>query len=75
MSTDDDLRDLLSQTAKEIKNLSDNPSTWGTWIVYLLNQLEQQAMDETPMNADLYREMLPTLQDAIRSRLRTGGWW
>jgi hypothetical protein len=75
MSTEDEIRYLLAQTAKDLKNLSDNPSTWATWIVYLLNQLEQQAMNETPMDADLYREMLPTLQDAIRSRLRTGGWW
>jgi hypothetical protein len=75
MSTEDDLRELLAQTAKDLKFLSNNPSTWGTWLVYLLNQLEQQAMDESPMNADLYREMLPTLQDAIRSRLKTGGWW
>jgi hypothetical protein len=75
MSTDDNLRELLAQTAKDLKYYSPNPSTWGTWIVYLLDQLEQQAMDETPLDADLYREMLPTLQDAIRSRLRTGGWW
>jgi hypothetical protein len=75
MSTDDALREILAQTAKDLRNLSDNPSTWGTWLVYLLDQLEQQAMNETPMDADLYREMLPTLQDAIRSRLNTGGWW
>lgn len=74
MSTDDDLRDLLNQTAREMKNLAESPSTWSAWLVYLFNQLEQQAMDASPMNADLYRDMLPSLQDAIRQRIRTGGW-
>ncbi len=74
MSQDDDLRDLLSETAEEIKRLTDNPSTWAQWLVYLLNQLEYLANDANPMNADLYRDMLARLQDSLRLRLRTGGW-
>ena len=74
MSKDDELRDLLSETAKEIKRLTDNPSTWEQWIIYLLKQLEQQAMSVNPMDADLYREMLNNLQDSLRTRSRTGGW-
>jgi hypothetical protein len=74
MSQDDDLRDLLDETAQEIKRLTENPSTWAQWLVYLLKQLELQAMNAKPMDNDLYREMLDRLQDSLRMRQRTGGW-
>jgi len=54
--------------------LSSNPRTWLSWMVYLLGRLEQQATDENPSHKDLYKDMLSALQDAIRNRLRTGGW-
>jgi len=74
MSNDDDLRDLLTETAQEIKRLSSNPSTWQPWLVYLMKQLELQATNVSPMDSDLYREMLTSLQDSLRTRLRTGSW-
>ena len=74
MSKDDDLQDLLTETAKEMQRLTDNPSTWEQWIIYLLKQLEQQAMGANLRDADLYREMLSSLQDSLRTRSRTGGW-
>ncbi len=74
MSQDDDLRDLLNATAEDIKRLTDNPSTWAQWLIYLLKQLEQQAMNANPLDNDLYRDMLDRLQDSLRLRLRTGGW-
>ena len=74
MSQDDDLRDLLSTTAEDIRRLTENPSTWAQWMVYLLKQLELQATNANPMDVDLYREMLDRLQDTLRTRLRTGGW-
>jgi hypothetical protein len=74
MSNDDELKDLLSETAKEIKRLTENPSTWGQWMVFLLKELENQALDANPMNNELYREMLVRLQASLRTRARTGGW-
>jgi hypothetical protein len=74
MSNDDELRDLLSGTAQEIKRLSSNPSTWQHWMVYLMKELEQQATNASPMDSDLYREMLTSLLASLRTRLRTGSW-
>jgi hypothetical protein len=74
MSRDDELRQLLDETAKEISRLSSNPRTWLSWMVYLLGRLEQQATDENPSHTVLYKDMLSALLDAIRNRLRTGGW-
>ncbi len=74
MSTDDELRELLDGTAAEISRLSSNPRTWLSWMVYLLGRLEQQTTDGSPSHKDLYKDMLSALLDAIRNRLRTGGW-
>jgi hypothetical protein len=74
MSTEDELRELLNGTAAEISRLSRNPRTWLSWMVYLLGRLEQQATNENPSHKDLYKDMLAALQDAIRNRLKTGGW-
>jgi hypothetical protein len=74
MSRDDEIRDLLGNTAKELSRLSHNPRAWLAWMVYLLGCLEQIATNEEPRDKDLYRDMLAALQDAIRNRLRTGGW-
>ena len=74
MSRDDELRQLLDETATEISRLSSNPRTWLSWMVYLLGRLEQQATDENPSHKDLYKDMLSALLDAIRNRLKTGGW-
>ncbi len=74
MSKEDELRDLLNGTAIEISRLSSNPRTWLSWMVYLLGRLEEQATNENPSHRDLYKDMLAALQDAIRNRLKTGGW-
>jgi hypothetical protein len=74
MSRDDDLRDLLEQTARDMSRLTDNPRTWLSWMAYLLGQLEAQATDASPANKESFVDMLSALQDEIRNRLRTGGW-
>jgi hypothetical protein len=74
MSRDDEFRDLLKETAREISRLEGNPRTWLSWMVYLLARLEEQATDQNPANKDSYVAMLSALQDEIRNRLRTGGW-
>jgi len=74
MSKDDDLRDILKATAQEVSHLQDNPRTWLSWLVFLLARLEEEATDQNPANKDSYVDMLSSLQDEIRNRLRTGGW-
>ncbi len=74
MSRDDELRELLDRTASEINRLSSNPRTWLAWMVYLLAALEKQATNIDPANRDRFKEMLASLQDAIRNYFRTGGW-
>lgn len=74
MTREDELRDLLNKTTEGFAHYENNPSTWLTWLVYLLKQLEQQATGSNPIHQQLYADMLAMLQDAIRSRLKTGGW-
>jgi hypothetical protein len=58
MSEEDELKDWLDRTAKEIADRYPNSRTWLSWILYLLNALEQQARDEDSMNTSAFREML-----------------
>jgi hypothetical protein len=72
-SNEDDLRDVLDKTAKEISQMYPNPRTWQSWMVYLLGRLEAQATPN-PAHMESFKEMLSSLQDELRNRLKTGGW-
>lgn len=74
MSREDDIKDILNETTKAFYAYDSNPSTWVSWIVYLLQNLQQSSMDVNPTNQESYREMLARLDDVIKNRLRTGGW-
>ena len=74
MAKEDELRDILGTTVKEIAQIQTNPRTWLSWIVYLLARLEEQATNENPSDKQAFLEMLSALQDEIRNRARTGGW-
>lgn len=74
MSRDDELRDILTETAKQISRLSPNPRTWLAWLVYLLDKLEKEATTVNTSQKDLFRDTLAALEDAIRNRRNTGGW-
>jgi hypothetical protein len=74
MSRDDELKDILDDTARQIANLSPNPRTWLSWMVFLLEQLENEASNENPTYKDLFRDMLAALEDSLRNRRNTGGW-
>jgi hypothetical protein len=71
MSTDDELREVLEMTAKDLSRLSTNPRTWSGWIVYLLTALEKEAFLAGPISVEEYKAMLASLQDAIRNYFRT----
>ena len=74
MSRDDELKDILDETAKQISNLSPNPRTWLPWVLYLLERMETEANSENTTYKDLYRDMLAALEDALRNKRNTGGW-
>ena len=72
-SNEDDLRDVLDKTALEIAQMYPNPRTWQSWMIYFLGRLEAQAI-ENPAYTESFKEMLVSLQDELRNRLKTGGW-
>jgi len=74
MSKEDNIRELFNDAIKEIIEADDNPRTWLSWVVYLLQHLEDKATQQGPVNRASYVEMLDALQDEIRNRNRTGGW-
>lgn len=74
MSDYNDMRSVLSDTADSIFRLDSNPSTWTTWLVYLLDSLDQKSKDSNPIHQQIYNDMLATLIDRIRNRQKTGGW-
>jgi len=74
MIKEDDIRDALNETARDISLMESNPRTWLSWLVYLLARLEEKATNENPANKDSYLEMLSALKDEIRNRMKTGGW-
>ncbi len=73
MSKEDELRETLSSAAKEISQAQSNPRTWLSWMVYLLERLEDESTKTNPDKTS-FLEMLSALQDDIRSRKTTGGW-
>jgi hypothetical protein len=72
-SNEDELRDILDKTAQEIAQMYPNPRTWQSWMIYLLERMEAQAMQNSAY-METFKEMLASLQDELRNRLKTGGW-
>ncbi len=71
--SEDELRDILNSTAQDIAQMSSNPRTWQSWLVYLLERLEAEAM-QNAAHMESFQEMLVSLQDELRNRMKTGGW-
>lgn len=74
MLRDYELQDTLRAAAAAMAANDPNPSTWLRSLLFLLQELQQQATSSNPMHQQIYTEMLRYLQDAIRNRLQTGGW-
>ena len=71
--TEDDLREIMDKTALELAEMYPNPRTWQSWLVYLLERLESQAV-KNPAYTESFAELLASFQDELRNRLKTGGW-
>jgi hypothetical protein len=74
MGKEDELREFLDEAARRIAEAQSNPRTWRSWLVYLLERLEQEATSSSSTYADSFTDMLSALQDTLRNRSRTGGW-
>jgi hypothetical protein len=72
-SNEDGLREILDSAAREIAEMYPNPRTWQSWMIYMLERLEAQAV-QNPAYTETFKEMLLALQDELRNRLKTGGW-
>jgi hypothetical protein len=75
MSKEDELREVLNEAVNTISAAQSNPRTWLAWMVYLLARLEEKATNENPAYKESFVDMLEALQDEIRNRARTGGWY
>ncbi len=73
MSKEDELREILDKTAKEIARTQTNPRTWLAWLTYFLERLEIETVNQNPDKTP-FNEMLSALMDVVRNRLKTGGW-
>ena len=74
MVKDHELREALRDVAKDIHDYNTNPSTWLSWLIYLLGQLEDKSRDVDPSNHERYTEMIVMLKDAIHTRQSRGAW-
>ena len=74
MGREDELRDVLSDAARQISQTQSNPRAWQSWLVYLLERLEDEATKSSGAYTESFNDMLSALQDALRNRARTGGW-
>jgi len=72
-TNEDDLREILADAAQELSKKYPNPRTWQSWLIYLLERLEAKAI-ENPAYTESFKEMIVSLQDELRNRLKTGGW-
>jgi hypothetical protein len=74
MVKDYELREALKDVAKDMHDYNNNPSTWLSWLTYLLGQLEDQSRDVDPSNHERFMEMIEKLKDAVHTRKSRGGW-
>ena len=74
MGREDDIRDAINRAVAEFSHYDTNPIAWQSWIVYLLESLQEKAMDTNPIHQEVYEDMLEMLLDQIRTRLRNGAW-
>lgn len=74
MVKDYELREALRDVAKQMHDYNANPSTWLSWLTFLLNQLEDQSRDVDAANHARFMEMIEKLKEAIHTRQTRGGW-
>ena len=61
-SNEDDLREVLDEPRWKSQKCTRRPRTWQSWMVYLLERLEAQAI-QNPAYIESFKEMVVSLQD------------
>jgi hypothetical protein len=74
MGKEDELREVLDNAARQISETQSNPRAWNSWMIYLLERLENEAKKSSTAYSESFNDMLVALQDSLRNRSRTGGW-
>ena len=74
MTRDDDVREMIDRAVDAIEYYDSNPTTWLTWILYLLQNLEQKSFDVNPSHEQRFEDMIVMLKDTCQNRLRNGSW-
>lgn len=68
-----DLRKTLDETADRIAETEENPASWDTLVLYLVEALEARAMGQDGGD-DAYLEMVAKVRDGLSDRLDQGFW-
>lgn len=74
MGREAELREVLNAAARQISQTQSNPRAWHSWLVYLLERLEDEATQSSSAYTETFNDMLSALQDVLRNRVKTGGW-
>jgi hypothetical protein len=74
MVKDYELREALRDVAKQMHEYNANPSTWLSWLTFLLDQLEDQSRDVDAANHARFMEMIEKLKEAVHTRQTRGAW-
>jgi hypothetical protein len=74
MVKDYELREALMEVAKQMHEYNANPSTWLSWLTFLLDQLENQSRDVDASNHERFVEMIEKLKEAVYTRQTRGAW-
>ena len=74
MGREDELREALNDAARLISQTQSNPRAWHSWLIYLLERLEDEATKSSAAYTESFNDMLEALQDGLRTWAKTGGW-
>ena len=72
MITNHELQSAIDDMAKTIAQVERYPENWESWAVYLLESLEQLAIDDRRKGE--FEKMLKKLAHDIASRVNLGSW-
>jgi len=76
MSKRFELRDEMGHAARNLADIEGDPAEWATWLVYMLECLESNAVEKhlDPAHPAAFETSLDRLSDAIHDRRHNGRW-
>ena len=58
MGKEDELRQALNDVARQISQTQSNPRAWHSWLIYLLERLEDEATQSSSAYTESFNDML-----------------